>query len=89
MDQRQLNDWDAVDACLECIVSCSIDDGECVETCVRICLGEDEELWPAVFAFEPSLFFKFPPFSGHQCGLADCDCSIGIAVLVGMASESA
>lgn len=45
MDQRQLNDWDAVDACLECIVSCSIDDGECVETCVRIHLGEDEELW--------------------------------------------
>ena len=45
MDQRQLNDWDAVDACLECIVSCSIDDRECVETCVRIHLGEDEELW--------------------------------------------
>ena len=45
MEQQQAGTWDSVEACLECITTCSVDDGECVTTCVRTHLGEEEELW--------------------------------------------
>ena len=45
MEQLQAGTWDSVEACLECITTCAIDDGECVTTCVRTHLGEEEELW--------------------------------------------
>ena len=45
MDQQQLCEWDAVEACLECITSCSLEDGECVTSCVATHLGEADELW--------------------------------------------
>jgi len=37
--------WDAVEACMECITLCSLEDGACVTSCVREHLGEDAELW--------------------------------------------
>ena len=45
MEQQQAGTWDSVEACLECITTCSVDDGECVTTCVRTHLGDEEELW--------------------------------------------
>ena len=45
MEQQQAGTWDSVEACLECITTCSIDDGECITTCVRTHLGDEEELW--------------------------------------------
>ena len=44
-DQHQA-EWDAVEAFMECVTTtCSMDDGECVTTCVRTHLGDDRELW--------------------------------------------
>ena len=38
-------EWDAVEAFMECVTTCSMDDGDCVTTCVRTHLGDDRELW--------------------------------------------
>ena len=44
-DQHQA-EWDAVEAFMECVTTtCSMDDGECVTTCVKTHLGDDRELW--------------------------------------------
>jgi hypothetical protein len=45
LDSEERRRWDAVEACMECITHCSLDDGSCVTTCVRDHLGNDEELW--------------------------------------------
>jgi len=45
MDSEECRRWDVVEACLECITLCSLDDGSCVTTCVRDHFGDDEELW--------------------------------------------
>ncbi len=46
MEQQQGHgEWDAVEAFMECVTTCAIDDGECVTTCVRTYLGPDQELW--------------------------------------------
>ena len=46
MEQQQSHgEWDAVEAFMECVTTCSIDDGECVTTCVRTYLGPYQELW--------------------------------------------
>ena len=55
MEQQQAGRWDSLEAFMECITTCSIDDGECVTTCVRTHLGDEENCGPAVFASD--LFF--------------------------------
>ena len=44
VEQQEAGPWDSVEVCLESITTCSIDDGECVTTCVRTHLGDEEEL---------------------------------------------
>ena len=38
-------EWDAVEAFMENVTTCSMDDGDCVTTCIRTHLGDDSELW--------------------------------------------
>ena len=44
MEQQQAGRWDSLEAFMECITTCSMDDGECVTTCIRTHLGDEEEL---------------------------------------------
>ena len=44
-NNRLQAEWDAVEAFMECVSTCGMDDGDCVNTCVRTHLGDDCELW--------------------------------------------
>ena len=41
-----ISHWDAVDAWFDCVMRCPVDGSEnCVTTCMRKHLGEEQELW--------------------------------------------
>ena len=78
IDPQQACESDVKEACLECMKSCWLDNGECTTSCFSMHPGEADELWKSNFNLEAlkwqdSISFidaPFPWISDHGCLLA-------------------